>query len=316
MEVSMSFKSAVPLAVAIVLGLCAAILASRVGSRNDQPQASTTEFQSMVVAARVIQPGSIIALTDIGSIRIDPATLPAGAFSDPTLVAGRVAATTILQGQTLVPAALMNEGMPSGIASLVPEGMRAITIQIDEFSGVGGMIEPNSRVDIVARLPAGEMGMQEAVMVAQNIPVIAVGQRLGPAQPLVEGQPAPAAARSVTLLVEPGQAARIDLAASTASTRLVLRRPGDEAPVEVGTITFADLRSNGKAPMPPPLQARAPEPTPPDAFEPTPVVSLPPTPASHTITIIRKGVESSVSVEPRRSSDSTWSATQSSTPIP
>lgn len=312
----MSFKSAVPLAVAIVLGLCAAILASRVGSRSEQPQATATELQSLVVAARVIQPGATIAPADLKSIRIDPATLPTGAFTDPALVAGRVASTAILDGQTIVPAALVSPGMPSGIASLVPEGMRAITIQIDEFSGVGGMIEPNSRVDIVARLPAGDMGMQEAVMVAQNIPVIAVGQRLGPATPPVEGQPAPAAARSVTLLVEPEQAARIDLAASTASTRLVLRRPGDEAPVEVGSITFADLRSAGKAPTPPPLQAKAPEPAPPDAFEPVPVVSLPPTLPSHTITIIRKGVESSVSVEPRRPSDSTWSATQSSTPIP
>lgn len=311
----MSFKSAVPLAVAIVLGLCAAILASRVGSRTEPVQASATQLQTLVVASRVLQPGATITPADLKTINIDPATMPTGAFVDPSAVAGRVTSTTILEGQTIVPAALLSPEMPSGIASLVPEGMRAITIQIDEFSGVGGMIEPSSRVDIVARLPAGDFGMQEAVMVAQNVPVIAVGQRLGPAAAPVEGQPAPPAARSITLLVEPEQAARIDLAASTASTRLVLRRPGDEAPVEVGSITFADLRSTTKAPTPPPLQAQTPTPPPPDAFETLPIVSLPPTPVTHTITIIRKGVPTSVSVEPRRGLDS-WSASQPTTPIP
>src|SRR5690606_33654717 len=116
--------------------------------------------------------------------------------------------------------------MEAGLQALIPEGMRAITIEVNEFSGLAGMIRPGAIVDVMSTLQgSGEDAMARTIV--QGVRVTAVGQRVSA---LEEQDEEAGPARSVTLLVTPEQAEKIELAAVTSRPRLVLRSPADTEP--------------------------------------------------------------------------------------
>src|SRR4051812_42510317 len=112
--------------------------------------------------------------------------------------------------------------------------MRAMTLQVDEFSGVAGMLVPGCHVDVIAAIQ-GANGEPVARTIVQNVKVQAVGQKLTVAPPAANEQkkenanePAAEPTRSVTLLVTPEQAEGLELACSTGRPRLVLRSGRDD----------------------------------------------------------------------------------------
>jgi Flp pilus assembly protein CpaB len=125
---------------------------------------------------------------------------------------------------------------------MVPEGMRAITLEVNEFSGVAGLLTPGSHVDLVQTIQskddkAGPM----AKTLVENLKVIAVGRRLGN-PPAANGDVDPPMVRSVTLLATTEQAVTIDLASHVGSPRLVLRNTMDDKHNDAKGVTVAELR--------------------------------------------------------------------------
>jgi Flp pilus assembly protein CpaB len=120
--------------------------------------------------------------------------------------------------------------------------MRAVTIAVNEFSGLAGLLVPGVKVDLVATLVDNVTAETFAKTIVQNVEVSAVGQEMELAQ-TAKNDPRnnPRAHKTVTLLVTPVQAAAIDLAFSKSKPRLVLRSIDDEAPVEDERVTMAEL---------------------------------------------------------------------------
>jgi pilus assembly protein CpaB len=245
----MNWKNWIPLVLAIVLGLAAAMIARSAMHRTEGTGPVQPRTVKVVVAKGPVPPGQELTadLLTLGPIAAE--TPPAGAFTDVGSVVGRVLNTPLFNGQPVLEDLLAPRGGGTGIQALVPRGMRAITVDVNETTGLAGMLVPGCRVDLVSTLNGTSKDDTVATTIVQNVLVQAVGQRLIVAPPPSAGpaherdvQPV----RTVTLLVTPREAETIELASSTGRTRLVLRGPNDrETPPSTG-VTFVELRGDDK----------------------------------------------------------------------
>jgi pilus assembly protein CpaB len=242
----MNAKTLAPLGLALVLGTVAAYVATDMISKPapQAPQQPKVNRTSVVVAARDIAPGTALGPEDVAVKDVEESVVPSSAIRSADRAAKRVTASPMPKGAFLIEEFLAPEGTGQGVQAILPKGKRAITIAVDEFTGMGVFILPGCKVDVVSTVQAGQGGGEaKAVTVVQDVSVLAVGPRLHPNEkPANPGE----VARSVTLVVTPEQAQTLELVASTARPRLVMRASGDGEPVENAGIGLSDLRSGAK----------------------------------------------------------------------
>jgi pilus assembly protein CpaB len=114
------------------------------------------------------------------------------------------------------------------MTALVSPGKRAMTVKVDEASGVAGFVIPNNRVDVVVSINRGEFSKDPfARVVLENLRVLGAGQRIIEKQPDGKPQVVP----TVTLEVNPVEGERLALASQEGHLSLVLRSQRDETPV-------------------------------------------------------------------------------------
>ena len=240
----MNWKTWFPLILAIVLGVVAAKAAHDWVLKNKLTAAPAGKFVKVVVAKADTQPGKALTADDITLTDMEASAAPANAIKTPETVIGRVNETFIVKGQPVIDQMLAPQGAGSGLQALVPDGMRAITVEVNEFSGVAGLLTPGCKVDIVATLSAADSNGQVAKTIVQDVKVTAVGQRTSVAS---DAPPAPnEVTRSVTVLVKPEQAEAIELACATSRPRLVLRGGRDNEIVASAGISLGELRGTGR----------------------------------------------------------------------
>jgi hypothetical protein len=99
--------------------------------------------------------------------------------------------------------ALALKGGGAGLAALIPKGMRAVAIRVNEIVGVAGFAVPGMRVDVlVSGSPPGEAALGGVTQtLLQNVQVLSAGQNF---QKDAEGKPV--SVPVVNLLVTPPQA--------------------------------------------------------------------------------------------------------------
>ena len=247
----MNPKAMIPLAVAIVLGGIAAFMGHRM--LNKKPVVKT-EVVNVNVAQIAVAKDTIPAATAITKEMINIVSVPEkqvayGTSRDASKLIGRVLTVALPKDQPVMDTMLAPIGSSTGIVSLVPDGRRAITLEVNEISGVGGMLVPGCNIDIVTTL-SDKSGQMLSKTIVRNLRVLAVGRKLTEQKESDKKDPnAPEAppARTVTLDVTPTEAELIDLAAHTGTPRLVLRGSRDSAEdMKNGKfshgITLAELR--------------------------------------------------------------------------
>ena len=116
----------------------------------------------------------------------------------------------------------------------MPIGMRAVTVDINEMTGVAGYLVPGCHVDVIQTVRDDKSGLPVARTLTQNVKVTAVGQRHNP-------QDGDGGGHSVTLLVTPTQAELMELACSVGRPRFALRGGNDLALVDTKGLTLAEL---------------------------------------------------------------------------
>ena len=231
-----------------------------------------------------------------------------GAFAGPDEVVGRVALVRIPAGQIMLGEQLADPETGAGLQALLPPGMRAITLDLDEATASSNFLLPGNRVDLVGRVP-GEGEIEDvARAIVQNVRVLAVGTQMSTARREeqvddYDGGPAEAV-KTVTLEVSVTQAAALELAyRSGATPRIVMRPHGDATDADTAAVTMTALRGRTERDAP--------------AFDTNPAGTdglggftdfasdAPATPAvpTRTITVIRGGVETRVEVETDQPAD-------------
>ena len=306
----MNWKTWVPLILAIVLGVAAAKVARDQIMNSKLAAGPAGKFTKVVVAKGDIIPGKELKVDDLTLAQVQENAVPATSFKTVEDLLGppaRVTEMTVTKGQPIVEAMLTQTGSGSGLQALVPPGMRAITMEVNEFSGLAGLIAPGVHVDVIATISDGGSGNQLAKTIVQNVQVKAVGQRTT----LQAGGDAPANPnemfRSVTLLAKPEEAEAIELAAATGRPRLVLRGGRDNEIVASAGITLGELRGKGgedamdpfnspPVTMNPTTQPTASATTQPAEPPAEKIARRPQLPPQRVVKVIRGGVESTVSM--------------------
>src|SRR4029078_7497663 len=109
--------------------------------------------------------------------------IPPGAFTNAAqlMPAGkkRVALMPIGVNEPILSSKISGMGQGASIAALLPEGMRAASVRINDVSGVAGFVQPNDSVDVLITrdVPGGDRNTQMTDVLLQNVRVIAIDQR-------------------------------------------------------------------------------------------------------------------------------------------
>ncbi len=205
-------KTLIPL----VLGLVIAGVAIKiVFNVVNKAQAGTAQVQTSqcIVAAVDINFAEEITPEKLAVRDWPKNLLPAGSFHKVDDLKSRVANMSIPKDVPVSVAMLAAEGTPPGIQTRIRPGFRAVSIEIDEVSGVAGLIKPGDFVDIVSLVKQNDVGSRSTKMLSriilQNVEIAAVGKMI---QRKKEDEAPTSLARSVTVLLKPNQVAELHLA--------------------------------------------------------------------------------------------------------
>ncbi|MEO7966369.1 MAG: Flp pilus assembly protein CpaB, partial [Gemmatimonadaceae bacterium] len=220
-------------------------------------------------------------------------TVPAGVYATVDSVAGRVARVTVFKGEAIVPGRLAPDGTGAGLEVKIPPGKRAMSVRINDVSGVGGLIQPNARVDILLTLNPNENNTaRTAKMFMENMKILAMGAQV---QRGDDGRPIQTTV--ATLEVTPQESERLAIASSQGQIQLVLRGYGDPDSAGTKGASARDLMPS----IPVPIRSAPPEPArrttvhfrTPDQVAPPPVAPVvartikPPPPESLSVKVFR-----------------------------
>lgn len=290
------FVGAVLVAIAATFGVYRMLQATKESSR--------VATVAVVVASRDIPEGHGIERSAINTNLWPLQAVPAGYFGSVDSVAGRVARVTIFKGEAIVPGRLAPLGTGAGLEVKITPGKRAMAVRINDVAGISGLIQPNSRVDVMVTI--GDLnsgGQRVAKLFMDNMRVLSVGTQV---QRSEDGSTN--SATTATLEVTPDEAERLAVAMNQGSIQLVLRGYGDPENITTKGATSTDvLKQLREAQVVAPPVARAPvsRPVPPRQAPPapnpvtiaTPVVIKPREPDSSTIHVIRAGKDTPHKVE-------------------
>jgi pilus assembly protein CpaB len=221
----------------------------------------------VIVAANDLQVGSKLQDGDIRQVKVPASVLPPNFYKVKSQVLGRGVILPVQKGEFILPSKLAAENAGSGLPSLIPAGMRAVSVRVNEVVAVAGFVVPGTRVDVL--LTGNPTGGNEpqTTTVLENVAVIAAGQKL---ERNAAGDPQTTPV--ITLLVSPDDAQKLTLASSQGHIQLALRNPIDTKKEDLASMKANGLyrNLNPPAPAPRPKVAKAPKaeaPAPPSAYK-------------------------------------------------
>ncbi len=209
---------------------------------NNEPGAD------VIVAANDLQVGSKLQDGDIRQVKVPASVLPPNFYKVKSQVLGRGVILPVQKGEFILPSKLAAENAGSGLPSLIPPGMRAVSVRVNEVVAVAGFVVPGTRVDVLLTGNPGGANEQQTTTVLENVAVIAAGQKL---ERNAAGEPQTTPV--ITLLVSPDDAQKLTLASSQGHIQLALRNPIDTKKEELsGTKVGGLYRGIPTAPTPAP----------------------------------------------------------------
>ena len=199
----------------------------------------------IVVAANDIPVGAKVGDNDVKVVRFPAADLPPNCFHLKSSVVGRGAILPIARGEFFLPNKLAGENAGSGMPALIPPGMRAVSVRVNEVIGVAGFVVPGTRVDVLLTGNPTGAAEQRTTTVLENVAVIATGQKLE-RNTVGDPQVTPV----ITLLVSPDDAQKLTLATTEGKIQLALRNPLDTKQQELDAVNTGALYKGVSAPAP------------------------------------------------------------------
>ncbi|MCL5744377.1 MAG: Flp pilus assembly protein CpaB [Acidobacteria bacterium] len=282
------------LGVSLVFALVVSSIFYQMTSRSSggQKKIERVETRDLVVATRPLPVGVSVKPPDVKVIKVSAEAFPKGAFSKVEEVIDRPVISNVLLDEPILEGRLAARGSGLGLAPVIPVGMRAVTVGVNEVVGVAGFVLPGMRVDVLLTgSPPGGAGRMTTT-VLQNSLVLSAGQAM---QADARGQPI--SAPTVTLLVTPEQAETITLAGNEGRIQLVLRNGSDQTIEKTSGRVIGQLFSGFHKQAPTVPEGRKARPKPPAA---APVVALapppPPKPAPPDEVMIIRGTNKTVEV--------------------
>jgi len=193
-------------------------------NRPQTIKAAAPVTSKVVLATRDLEVGTVLKEEDVKLADWD-GPVPTGAAIKMQDVVGRGVTTTIYAKEPVIESRLAPKGAGGGLASMIPPGMRAVAVRVNDVVGVAGFVTPGMHVDVLisGQSPGGDgtLGTVTKTLL-QNLEVLSAGQDF---KKDAEGKPVMVPV--VNLLVTPEQAEELALASGQTTIQLVLRNPLD-----------------------------------------------------------------------------------------
>jgi pilus assembly protein CpaB len=243
------------------------------------------DLRDVIVAARPLAVGMTIKPADIKVAKMPIAVFPMGVFAKAEEVLDRPVISKVLMDEPIREGRLAARGSGIGLAPMIPVGMRAVTVRVNDVTGISGFVLPGMRVDVLVTGRPPTLEGTITVTGLQNMLVLSAGTAI---QADARGHAIPTA--TVTLLTTPEQAETLTLANNEGRIQLILRNGSDQAIENTPGRDVSELYGMGGM-----RKKVADTPAPPD---PSPLVvasrAAPPPPPAQVIVI--RGMQKSVEI--------------------
>jgi pilus assembly protein CpaB len=220
----------------------------------------TAATQHIVVAAVPLQLGTRLDANNTKLVDWPSNLGVAGMLTRIEDVNNRALITPVAQNEPIMEAKLASQQSGAGLSATIPEGMRALSVSVNEVVGVAGFVIPGTMVDVLVTgtVPGAAGGTVTRTM--ENVRVLAAGQKIEQDR---DGKPQTVPV--ITLLVNPEDASKLTMAANQGKLQLALRNTIDTKVVSPPPVLQATL-FGGALPAPPVKHAgssKGPPPPPP-----------------------------------------------------
>lgn len=234
----------------LMVGLAFAIVAAFLLSAfvyREFKQASArpraVEMQEIVVAARALPLGTRLDGTNLRTIPWAAGEPVRGMCTRIQDCTNRALITDVAQNEPILESKLAPVEAGAGLSAAIPQGMRALSVAVNDVVGVAGFVTPGTTVDVLVTGPItgsnqrGETGNITRTIL-EDVRVLAAGQRVEQDR---DGKPQTVPV--ITLLVTPEDASKLAMASTEGKIQLALRNTIDtqisDPPAVLQTALFA-----------------------------------------------------------------------------
>lgn len=236
----MERRNIIIIAAAVVLGLIAVYLANSYFGAREAQQERVAEQQKLVnvaVATQDLAFGSVLTPETVRMVSWPANSVPPGAFRDMSRFAGQdVAIRPIARGEPILNSRISSRAV---LSENIPENMRAVTVPVDDVTGVAGFVTPGDAVDIYLTrsvpVEGADADDKMVTVVLENVQVLAIDRRSS------ETETEPQELKMATMLVDPASAQKLVLAKDIGTLSLALRNVEDRMMGANPIVTTAQL---------------------------------------------------------------------------
>jgi pilus assembly protein CpaB len=230
--------------IAVVFGLLAVFVAqgwlsyqAELSRKTAAPKPQQVATRTIVIAGGPLRFGTHVTPDNLREVAWPDQAIPAGTFSSIAELTGsgkRIVLASIERNEPILRTKITGPGQKATLSAVIQDGMRAVTVRVNDVEGVAGFVLPGDHVDVLLTRQAERVNGTNDVVI-QNTRVLAVDQLAD------DAADRPTVARAVTLEVDTVGAQKIALAASLGNLSLMLRRAGEQHMDATRRITTSDL---------------------------------------------------------------------------
>ncbi|MGH9744861.1 MAG: Flp pilus assembly protein CpaB [Candidatus Acidiferrales bacterium] len=232
--------------VAIVLGIFASVFVYKQFQQASAPKPVVT-MQRIVVASEPLKLGTRLDSSNVKTIPWPQGQPVAGMFTRVEDVANRAVITSVAENEPILDSKLASLQSGAGLAATIPEGMRAMSVAVNDVVGVAGFVTPGTMVDVLVTGALSGSGGNVTRTILENVRVLAAGQKVEQDR---EGKPQTVPV--ITLLVTPDDAAKLAMASTEGKIQLSLRNTIDTKSTNPPAVLQTSLFSSGAPAAAPP----------------------------------------------------------------
>jgi pilus assembly protein CpaB len=204
-----------------------------------QAQKPPVPTKTVVVAGAPLRYGQPLTAQNLKEVAWPEGAIPArtfGSISELLAPGKRTVLSSIEPNEPILATKITGAGQKATLSALIQDGMKAVTIRVNDVDGVAGFVLPGDHVDVMVTRQADKLSSSTDI-VLQNLRVLAIDQIAD------DAAEKPTVARAVTLEVDTAAAQRLSLAASIGSLSLALRKAGEQLVEGPRRVSVMDLDS-------------------------------------------------------------------------
>lgn len=223
--------------VALALAGLVSLLAYRLAQNGGKH--APPKLQTVVAAAQPLAVGQQIRDYDLKTLALPPAALPRHIYVSEKQLVGKVLTSAAVPNQVIVGEMVARPGSGVGLPPLIPPGMRAVSVKVNDVVSVAGFAIPGTHVDVLLTgNPRGNDNPADVTTVTllSNVQVLTAGQQM---EQSPNGKPEQVTV--ITLLVTPDGAEKLAMANGYGHILLALRNPLDQGKLAVAPLVNGAL---------------------------------------------------------------------------